>query len=160
MFVLAALLLALGAALLIAEAHVASAGVLGGLGIAALVAGLATALHAGGAGLGVAIGLAAIVGVAAAGTLVRVLPAAYATRRRRVRTGPQGLLGEVGVLRCEPEQRAARVFVSGALWNARIADADADSSDSSPHAGDRVVVEAVHGLTLSVRKAEEWELSP
>jgi membrane protein implicated in regulation of membrane protease activity len=28
------------------------------------------------------------------------------------------------------------------------------------HDGDRVVVERVSGLTLGVRKAEEWELNP
>jgi membrane protein implicated in regulation of membrane protease activity len=61
----------------------------------------------------------------------------------------------MGVVRraTEPE---ARVFVDGALWRA-----EPDwqhEEDTALHEGDRVVVQRVHGLTLCVRKAEEWEL--
>jgi membrane protein implicated in regulation of membrane protease activity len=49
------------------------------------------------------------------------------------------------------------VFVDGALWRARRSWGEPD--DAVPlHDGDRVVVERVDGLTLSVRAAEEWEL--
>jgi membrane-bound serine protease (ClpP class) len=47
-----------------------------------------------------------------------------------------------------------QVFVDGALWRARPSWDDADGLRE----GDQIVVERVQGLTLSVRRAEEWEL--
>ena len=75
-------------------------------------------------------------------------------RRLRPRTGAEALVGHVGVLRRAPDPEA-RVFVDGALWRA---EPDWQHQDAELHAGDRVVVERVHGLTLCVRKAEDWEL--
>jgi membrane protein implicated in regulation of membrane protease activity len=46
-----------------------------------------------------------------------------------------------------------QVLVDGALWRAR----PSLPEEGSLHAGDEVVVERVSGLTLAVRKAEEWE---
>jgi membrane-bound serine protease (ClpP class) len=53
------------------------------------------------------------------------------------------------------------VAVDGALWRARrsLGPADEDEDEVPElHAGDRIVVEHLNGLTLSVRPAEEWEL--
>jgi membrane-bound serine protease (ClpP class) len=47
-----------------------------------------------------------------------------------------------------------QVLVDGALWRARRSWAD---EDGVLGAGDPIVVERVSGLTLAVRKAEEWE---
>ena len=47
-----------------------------------------------------------------------------------------------------------QVFVDGALWRARRNWPD-DPEEIS--AGDAVVVERVSGLTLGVRRAEQWE---
>jgi membrane protein implicated in regulation of membrane protease activity len=55
---------------------------------------------------------------------------------------------------------AGSVALDGALWRARRSasrDAD-DGEDHELHSGDCVVVERLTGLTLSVRRAEEWEL--
>jgi membrane-bound serine protease (ClpP class) len=49
-----------------------------------------------------------------------------------------------------------QVFVAGALWRARQSVTEAD--EDALRAGDQVVVERVSGLTLCVRRAEEWEL--
>ena len=46
------------------------------------------------------------------------------------------------------------ILVDGALWRARPCWED----DGPLRVGDHVVVERVKGLTLSVRRAEEWEL--
>ena len=46
------------------------------------------------------------------------------------------------------------MLVDGALWRARRSWAE---DDEELEAGDPVVVERVSGLTLGVRKAEEWE---
>jgi membrane protein implicated in regulation of membrane protease activity len=61
----------------------------------------------------------------------------------------------VGVVRAAPAP-LAQVFVDGALWRARPC---LDGGETLRE-GDAVVVERVQGLTLSVRRAEEWELEP
>jgi membrane-bound serine protease (ClpP class) len=63
-------------------------------------------------------------------------------------------VGHVGVVRQEL-QPVGQVFVDGALWNARPC---AFEEPGDLRAGDAIVVEQVRGLTLSVRRAEEWEL--
>jgi membrane-bound ClpP family serine protease len=148
-----ALLLA-GAALVVAEAHVPG-GILGAAGGAALIAGgvLVIAALGGGAAIAVPVGVALGLG-AGAWTLLAARTAGSA-RRTRVRAGAEGLCGRVGVVRSWNEP-AGQVFVDGALWRAR--------RDWSPpeaealHAGDPVVVERVSGLTLCVRRADDWEL--
>jgi membrane protein implicated in regulation of membrane protease activity len=49
----------------------------------------------------------------------------------------------------------AQVFVDGALWRAQPSSWD---GEETLREGDPVVVECVRGLTLGVRRAEEWEL--
>ncbi|HZL06087.1 MAG TPA: NfeD family protein, partial [Coriobacteriia bacterium] len=76
-------------------------------------------------------------------------------RSRRPRAGAEAMVGHVGVLRVR--DAAARVFVDGGLWRAQPS---LFEEEGALHDGDRVVVERVNGLTLGVRKAEEWELNP
>ena len=78
------------------------------------------------------------------------------TRRARPRTGREALVGHIGEVRSASDHNV-QVFVDGALWRAEQGPLDANSA---LHAGDRVVVEHVSGLTLRVRKAEQWELVP
>jgi membrane-bound serine protease (ClpP class) len=73
----------------------------------------------------------------------------------RIRAGSEALCGRVGVVRRWSESAGA-VFVDGALWRARRESLNAD--EQAFREGDAVVVEHVSGLTLSVRRAEEWEL--
>ena len=49
------------------------------------------------------------------------------------------------------------MLVQGELWHARRSLAD---EEDELREGTHVVVERVHGLTVSVRRAEEWELLP
>ena len=124
-------LLVVGVVVVLVEAHVPSLGMLGGPGVVALAAGFLLA----GTGVGV-VGLSVSKGAA--------------VRKRRHRSG---LIGRLGVVRrwSQPE---GTVLVDGALWNACPSLPDGEEI----HDGDRVVVERVSGLTLAVRKAEEWEL--
>ena len=141
-----------GAVLLVAEAH-APGGVLGSLGAAALVGGLVVAISAAGAGLPV------VIAAALAAALVSALWLAVATRkalaagRLRVTSGSEALSGRAGVVRSWAGG-AGQVFVDGALWRARRSIMD---DDGELAVGDTVVVERVNGLTLAVRRAEEWE---
>jgi membrane-bound serine protease (ClpP class) len=146
-----------GAVLLVAEAHVVSFGVLGGAGILAMV--LAAVLAVGEAGGGALAALAVTIPVAAvlSALLVIATRKSLAVRRKRVQGGSEGLIGRIGVVRhaVAPE---GDVFVSGELWHARQSVMEDDEPALS--AGEKVVVERVNGLTLTVRRAEEWEVLP
>jgi membrane-bound ClpP family serine protease len=149
MSTLGLLLVLVGAALVVAEAHVPSHGVLGTGAVAALTLGVILALA--GAGTTVAVALAAGLGVGAGGALwIWILVRkALATRRLRLRNG---LVGRVGTVK-----PSGQVFVDGGLWRARVWDIE---EEPALQPGDAVVVEHVNGLTLTVRHAEEWEVAP
>jgi membrane-bound serine protease (ClpP class) len=153
---LGVVLVLMAAALAAAEAHVPSHGVLGGA--AALVAAAGIALVVAGAGLGTAAAIAAglVAGIVAAVFALIVVRKALAVSRRRVRSGREGLIGRVGEVRAAPAP-LGQVFLDGALWRARLWP---DDEDAVPQRGDPIVVERVDGLTLTVRRAEEWEVAP
>lgn len=150
MTALAVALLIIGAALLVAEAHMASYGVLGIAGALALVAGGAIAVAEAGGSVVLALALALPVAAGLAAYFVVASRKALAARRLRPKGGAAGLIGRVGVM------RHGDVVVEGELWRAR------SSWEEEPalREGEHVVIEQVHGLTLGVRRAEEWEVLP
>ncbi len=147
-------LLLMGAILVVAEAH-APGGVLGvGGGVALAVGGIIViAALGGGAVLAVPIGVA--LGLAAGGWALLATRTAVGSGRGRIQAGAEALCGRVGVVRRWSES-AGQVFVDGALWRARHERLESD--EQVLREGDTIVVERVSGLTLSVRRAEEWEL--
>jgi membrane-bound serine protease (ClpP class) len=147
-------LLVLGAALVVAEAHVPG-GVLGVVGGVALLFGGIILIGAFGAGAAVAVPVGAGLGAGAVGWGLIVARKASATRRVRIASGPDALCGRIGTVRLWTEP-SGQVFVDGALWRARHSWPGRD--EAALQEGDPVVVEDVNGLTLSVRRAEEWEL--
>jgi membrane-bound ClpP family serine protease len=154
MVILGIVLVLTGAGLLVAEAHLPTAGALGVLGLISLVAGGAVAVDASGGGVALVVVVALLLALIAGVTLTAVVRGTRSVARRRAHTGVEGLVGHVGVVRQEL-QPVGQVFVDGALWNARPC---AYEEPGGLRAGDAVVVEQVKGLTLSVRRAEEWEL--
>jgi membrane-bound ClpP family serine protease len=146
-------LLVVGACLLVAEAHLPTYGVLGVPGLVAFVAGTAIAIDAAGGGLVLVLTVTVLLGVLGAGLLLFAGRRTLAAARGRARTGAEALVGRVGVVRVAPAP-LAQVFVDGALWRAR----PCWDSEEALNEGDAVVVESVRGLTLGVRRAEEWEL--
>jgi membrane-bound serine protease (ClpP class) len=147
-------LLFTGVVLVVAEAHVPG-GVLGVAGGVALIAGgiLVIAALGGGAALAVPMGVG--IGAAAGGWALLVTRKTASARRGSIRSGAEGLCGRLGVVRSWSDP-AGQIFVDGALWRARQDWAPSD--EDGLREGDPVVVERVNGLTLSVRRAEEWEL--
>lgn len=145
-------LIMIGAALMVAEAHVPS-GALGAFGGTALAIGVALAIS--GAGAGIALVLAAALSAAlVAGLWVAVAARkALATRGLRASSGKEALSGRIGVVRSW-NATAGQVLVDGALWRARHSWPEEQPELSE---GDSIVVERVSGLTLAVRPAEEWE---
>jgi membrane-bound ClpP family serine protease len=148
-------LLLMGAALVIAEAHVPG-GVLGVAGGVALIIGGVIVIGALGGGAAVAIPVGAGIGLMAGGWTLVVARKTAAAGRMRVQAGAEGLRGHIGVVRRWSEP-AGQVFVDGALWRARHEFPPAEAE--ALHEGDQIVVERVSGLTLCVRRADEWELT-
>lgn len=148
-------LLFVGALVILIEAHVPTLGIIGTPGVIMLGAGAVLAVAGLGGGVLLAV-LAALLLVALGATAVAVsVGKGMAVRRRRIRTGAEGLIGHYGIVRSWGDPNGS-VLVDGALWRARRS-----LSDEEPlqlHEGDTVVVERLDGLTLAVRPAEDWEL--
>ena len=146
-------LLVIGAVVAVAEAHYPTHGISGGIGVIAMAVGAVLAIS--GLGAGVLLGLLAGGTLAAVGAAVLTVSVKKGTaaRHRRVKTGAEGIVGHIGVVRNWADS-CGNVSLDGSLWKARRS----STEENELHAGDEVVVERLNGLTLSVRRAEEWEL--
>jgi membrane-bound ClpP family serine protease len=151
MIVIGVVLVLVGLALLVAEAHLPT-GVLGAIGGVSFATGAALAVVGAGAGALLVIPVAVGAGAIAALWLTVAARGALASQALKPRSGREALSGHLGTVRSW-NSKDGQVFVDGALWRARPS-----ALEVSPlHEGDEVVVERVSGLTLTVRKAEEWE---
>ena len=150
-------LLLIGATMLAVESHVASLGMLAGPGALALGAGAVLAVSGLGGGIVLALVLAVLLTLASLGVAGVAISQGRRSRRGRVRAGPESLIGRVGTVQSWRD-RNGRVKVDGALWQARRSFPEEPGEELC--AGDCVVVERLSGLTLAVRRAEEWELAP
>jgi membrane-bound ClpP family serine protease len=155
MLALGLVLMVVSVGLLLAEAHLTTGGYIGAGAIVALVLGVTLALGSSGAALPVVILVAVGIAVAAGAALMLALRSLLPVARRRPRTGAQAMVGHVGQVRAS--NALPHVFVDGGLWRAQPSPLDGDQELRD---GERVVVERVDGLTLCVRKAEDWELNP
>lgn len=146
-------LLVVGAVVAVGEAHYPMHGIAGGVGLMTMAVGAVLAVS--GLGAGVLLGVLVAGGLLAAGggLLALSVSRGAAARRLRVMTGAEGIVGHVGVVRSWTE-KSGSVALDGSLWDARRSSLE----ENELHAGDQVVVERLTGLTLCVRRAEEWEL--
>lgn len=132
-----------------------SYGVLGMTGLAAMIVGAALAIDGAGGGLTLVLAVALTLALVGATLLLGAVRRVALVARRRARTGAEALVGRSGVVRSS-SLPFGQVFVDGALWRAQPV---LDEGEAL-HVGDRIVVERVSGLTLGVRRAEDWELEP
>ena len=150
-------LLILGALIGASEAHNPTHGIAGGGGVALMAIGLALALAGLGAGVAIGVGAGVVLAAAGGGAVAFTVTRGAQVRRRRVRGGAEGLIGQIGVVRSW-ERETGSISLQGGVWDARRSpDLDAGALPELQR-GDRVVVERLSGLTVSVRPAEEWEL--
>lgn len=142
------LLIIVALVLFVAEAHVPS-GILGILGIAALIgAGLIYRHEGHSLPVVVIVAVAVLLGVL---VLLAGRKALAAQRNEPVRTGYEEMKGAIAEARSnlDPE---GKVFINGAIWHARLRDGEGRAT-----LGDRVRVESVDGLTLVVTPVNATE---
>ncbi|MES1925119.1 nodulation protein NfeD [Salinisphaera sp. T31B1] len=138
-------LLILGIALMIAELFAPSFGILGLGGVAAFVFGSVMLMDSSIPGFDIPLGLIGGIAVAAALLLVGILYMFLRSRRQRVWTGREGLVGQ----RCvalEDFDGEGRVLLQGESW---LADCDRPVRRE-----DKLIVVAVDGLQVTVRPAD------
>lgn len=154
MSALGVILLVVGTALMVAEAHLPSHGVLAAGAVAALTAGVVLALSGADAAAGAVVAAGVAVALAGLALAWLLLVKSLAVRRLAVRSGPRTLAGRVATVRIVPAP-VGQVQLDGALWRARMWELEGGVPVAE---GSAVVVESVDGLTLTVRPAEEWEM--
>ncbi|HET7450042.1 MAG TPA: nodulation protein NfeD [Gaiellaceae bacterium] len=131
------ILVLLGAALLVVDAHVTSHGALTLSGLVAIAVGLITLFHKAPAPYHTNVWLVVTLTALIGGFWALAVSKAMAVRRR---PATQTIVGHEGVVRGE------HVLVHGERWRARSA--------QPLHDGDRVQVDALDGLTLDVHRIE------
>ena len=145
------LLLLAGIAMIIGEAHLPTHGILGASGIAAFIASGLLLYDTNTSAFEISPVVVVIVGLLLGGALAVAVQKAVKARREPKRTGWEEMVGAIGEVR-EPLEPVGQVFVQGALWRARLVDADGDDRRALER-GSRVRVESVEGLTLHVSPA-------
>jgi membrane-bound serine protease (ClpP class) len=131
----------LGVILLVIDLHAPTHGVLTVGGLISLGFGLALLFQNEPAAYRVNEWLVLGIGCAIGAFWVFATGKALAARRLPVETGVQRMVGQIAEVR-----GPGLVFVDGALWQAQAAD------DSELVPGERVRVQAVHGLQLTVAR--------
>jgi membrane-bound serine protease (ClpP class) len=132
------ILVLLGVALLVVDAHVTSHGALTLSGLVAMAIGFITLFHNAPAPYHTSVPLVVTVTAIIGGFWALAMTKAIAVRRSPVTVGPQEIIGMEGVMR-----RDGYVFVRGELWRAE--------ADGPLKPGQHVLVEALDGLALRVR---------
>lgn len=142
------LLILLAFVLFVAEAHITSHGGLGAGGVVALIAGGLLLFNTDSSAFGISAPVVIASGALLGGLFVFIISKAVQARHRQVKTGWEELIGMEAEVRTVLAPRG-QVFVQGALWQARTADG------TTVPEGDRVVVESIRGLTLTVHRVAQ-----
>jgi membrane-bound serine protease (ClpP class) len=143
-----AALIALGLALLVAEAFVPSFGVLGIGGVVSFVVGSVMLIDTDVPGLGISPWVIGAVAAAAAGMMVMIATLLIRSRDRPVVSGREAMRGGAATI-IDWADGAGHVRIQGEIWQAR-------SADAGFAAGAPVRVKELDGLTLVV----EPEITP
>src|SRR3954470_5101017 len=118
MLLLGIALIAAGAALMVAEAHIPTQGVLGASAAAALATGVGLALAASDAGPVTVVTASVAVGLVGAAAVWMLIVKSLAAHRLAVRSGTSALTGRLAMVRT-PLAPRGQVLLDGELWSAR-----------------------------------------
>jgi membrane-bound serine protease (ClpP class) len=148
-------LLVVGIAFIVAEAHLPTNGILGGVGVVALACSGLLLFDTGSDEFEVSVPAVVTVGLLLGGFLAFATQKVVEAHRRPKLTGWEEMIGATGDVRV-PLDPVGQAFVGGALWRASLADDAADGdAERVRKRGARVRVESVEGLTLRVRPVEQ-----
>ena len=139
------LLLVGGVAIIVAEAHLPTGGLLGAAGVVAIAASGLLLYNTDSDAFGVSAPVVVVTGLLLGAFIAFAAQRTVRAHRRPVMTGWEEMVGATGEVR-QALDPIGQVFVEGALWRARPTD-ELRSVDR----GYRVRVESVDGLTLIVR---------
>lgn len=145
--VLGAVLVLAGLAVVVIEAHVTTGGVLAVAGVMAIAAGAGLIMAGSGAALVLTVPVAGLLAVLGVMGIVLTARKVLTASSQELRTGATALVGTVATVRTW-SQLEGQVTAEGTLWRAVLS---GDWQDKRPVAGETVVVEALDGLTMSVR---------
>lgn len=140
------LLIILAFALFIAEAFVASHGILGAGGVVSFVTGSLLLFSGGPPGLGVSIGLIVTTALFFTALMALLVIAIIKGQKRAVTTGSEELIGKEAEVRTDLQPEGT-IFVAGELWKAV-------AEDGPIKAGERVLVTGIDGLKLKVKRID------
>jgi membrane-bound serine protease (ClpP class) len=145
------LLIAVAFALFILEAKFPTHGVLGVGGVAAMILGAVFLVKSPLTGMGVSLFTAVCVAIPFALIVIFLMRLVLKSRKWKVQTGKEELIGELGEVRetVGTGEAAGSVFVHGELWRA------ASRPGEAIPVGARVRVKKVNGLTLEVEPVEQ-----
>lgn len=138
------LLIILAIILFILEVKIVSHGVLTIGGIISMVIGSLMLFESPGPFIKLSIYLILPAAIATALFFTLTIRLALKAHRRKPVTGTEGLLGEEGIARTEITDKGGTALVHGEIWQA--------FSDERIERDDKIVVEAVKGLKIKVRK--------
>ena len=141
-------LIALGLGLLIAEIKIVSHGLLAVGGVISLTLGSLMLVASPDPNLRVSLQVIIPTVVTLAGLILFVVQRALSIQTQRAVTGPQALIGEVGVATTDVAPEGT-VFVHGESWTA--------TSAQSIHKGEKVRIVRVHGMQLRVERASSHQ---
>ncbi|HEY9497146.1 MAG TPA: NfeD family protein [Intrasporangium sp.] len=136
-----------GLAVVVIEAHASTGGVLAVAGVMAVAAGVGLIMAGSGAPLVLTIPVAVVLAVLGVLGIMLMARKVVAAGNQSPRTGPTALIGTVATVRTWNHEEG-QVVADGTLWRAVLS---GDWQDSRPIPGERVTVETLDGLTLSVR---------
>ena len=145
--VLGAVVVLVGIAVVVIEAHATTGGVLAVAGVMAGAAGVGLILAGSGAALVVTIPVAVLLAVLGVLGIMSIARKVVVARNQALRTGPTALVGTVASVRTW-SQEEGQVTADGTLWRAVLS---RDWQDTRPVPGETVVVDTLDGLTMSVR---------
>lgn len=136
-------LIVLGVIFFLLELKVTSYGILSVAGVASIVIGSIMLIDLPGGWLSISWTSIVTVAVVSVIFFLGVLSYAVKAQMSKVKTGSEGMVGEIGVARTDIALQG-KVFVHGELWDAR--------SETPVREGERVVVTAVEGMSVKVKK--------
>ncbi|MEO7130323.1 MAG: NfeD family protein [Dermatophilaceae bacterium] len=136
-----------GLAVVIIEAHASTGGVLAVAGVMAGAAGVGLIMAGSGAALALTIPVAVLLAVVGVLGIMLMARKVVEARNQALRTGPTVLIGTLATVRTW-SQLEGQVTADGALWRAVLS---GDWQDTRPVPGETVAVDTLDGLTMSVR---------